>query len=390
MSRQPIALSPDLLRLQNEGYDLDVRDGYLLVRDVPYVDGSRNVRKGILISKLRLSGDRTDKPTDHVAYWTGEHPCHADGSKIRAFENGSAPQSLGDGIQADCTFSAKADYRDYHHKMTTYIAMIAGEANKLDPKATAQTFPVIPETKSNGIFKYEDTASSRAGIGALNKKFEDQRIGIVGLGGSGSYVLDFVSKTSVATIRVFDADVFSQHNAFRAPGAPSIEDLAAKPQKVARFHEIYSRMRNGIDPRDELLDEANLTLLDDLQFVFLCLDAGDAKRRVVAHLNARSIPFVEVGMGIVMNDGALSGIVRVTTSVGDTQQMAEPHISYDDAAGVDNEYATNIQVAELNALSAALAVFSWKQTLGFYAQSGRTFYRGFSLVSGEIAAEFVP
>src|SRR5882757_9905654 len=145
MSRRPIALSPDLLKLQNEGYDLDVRDGYLLVRDVPYVDSACVVRLGILISKLDLAGDKTNKPSDHVAYWTGEHPCHSDGRKIAAFENGSAPQDLAKGVRADFTFSAKADYRDYHHKMTTYIGRIAGEAALIDRNATAQTFPAIAE-----------------------------------------------------------------------------------------------------------------------------------------------------------------------------------------------------------------------------------------------------
>src|SRR5215469_8979821 len=130
MSRRPIALSPDLLRLRNEGYNLDILGGYLLARDVPYVDSMRVVRRGILISKLDLSGDKTNKPPDHVAYWTGEHPCHSDGTKIAAFENPSPPQDLGNGIRADFTFSAKADYRDYHHKMTTYIGRIAGEAAK--------------------------------------------------------------------------------------------------------------------------------------------------------------------------------------------------------------------------------------------------------------------
>src|SRR5215210_7699322 len=113
MSRRPIALSPDLLRLQNEGYDIEIRDdGFLLVRNVPYVDSNRTVRRtGTLISKLKLSGDKTEKPDDHVAYWIGEHPCHADGSKIRSFENPSASTELGPGLRADFTFSAKADYR---------------------------------------------------------------------------------------------------------------------------------------------------------------------------------------------------------------------------------------------------------------------------------------
>jgi len=37
MSRRPIDRSPPLKRLRNEGYDVDVITGYLIIRDVPYV-----------------------------------------------------------------------------------------------------------------------------------------------------------------------------------------------------------------------------------------------------------------------------------------------------------------------------------------------------------------
>ena len=74
MSRRLIARSPDLLRLQNEGYDIAVQGGHLLFRNVPYVNASRTVRLGTLISTLELAGDVTVKPANHVAYWTGEHP----------------------------------------------------------------------------------------------------------------------------------------------------------------------------------------------------------------------------------------------------------------------------------------------------------------------------
>ena len=47
-------------------------------------------------------------------------------------------------IRADFTFSAKADYRDYHHKVTTYIGRIAGEAAVIDPTIRAKHFPRYP------------------------------------------------------------------------------------------------------------------------------------------------------------------------------------------------------------------------------------------------------
>jgi hypothetical protein len=381
MSRRLIALNADLLRLRNEGYDLDVRGGaYLLVKDVPYVDSARAVQRGILISKLELAGDRTNKPSDHVAYWTGTHPCHSDGSKIRSIENSSAPQDFADGVRADFTFSAKADYRDYYHKMTTYIGRITGEATKIEPDIDARTFPVVPVDDDGGVFEYADTASTRAGIATVNAKLAGQRIGIIGLGGSGSYVLDLVAKTMVAQIHVFDRDVFSQHNAFRSPGAPTLAQLQARPHKVAHFSAIYSNMHRGIVVHDVHIDAYNVALLDALDFVFLCLDAGPAKRVIVQHLIANRTPFVEVGMGLLLSEGHLTGIVRLTTSTPETRELAAPHISYADDDSAANEYATNIQIAELNALSAALAVIRWKKLFGVYRDATRDFYAGYPKV----------
>ncbi|KAF2990308.1 ThiF family adenylyltransferase [Methylocystis sp. MJC1] len=387
MSRRPIALSPDLLRLQNEGYDIDIGDGFLLVRDVPFIDSQRAVRRGMLISTLKLSGDIAEKPDTHVCYWTGTHPCHADGSKISSIENSSAPQDLAPGVRADFTFSAKADYRDYYHKMTTYMGRISGEAAKLDPSVTACTFPVIPTGENESVFKYIDTATSRAGIGVINARLDGLRIGIAGLGGTGSYILDFVAKTCVAEIRLFDGDIFSQHNAFRSPGAPSIEELQAKPQKVTRFAAIYSNMRRGITVHDAFLEPDNFALLDGLDFIFVCMDVGSTKRALIEHVVNRGVPFIDVGMGVVVNDGRLSGIVRTTTSTADTRDSAARHISFAEGDVGANEYSSNIQIAELNALNAAMAVIRWKKLFGVYNDTRKEVYAGYSLASGETVVE---
>src|SRR5579871_1390274 len=89
MSRKPLSLSPDLKRLRDEEYDLDIRNGYLLVRDVPYVNSKKEVKRGTLIMKLVLAGDVADKPDNHVAYFDGDHPCHADGTEIAKIKHGS-------------------------------------------------------------------------------------------------------------------------------------------------------------------------------------------------------------------------------------------------------------------------------------------------------------
>ncbi|PZQ12321.1 MAG: hypothetical protein DI565_15935 [Ancylobacter novellus] len=387
MSRRPIDRSPDLLRLRNEGYDLDIRGGYLLVRDVPYVDGAAAIRRGVLISRLELAGDTTVKPTDHVCYWTGEHPCHADGSKITTIENPSEPQDFGDGVKADYTFSAKADYRDYHHKITTYIGRIAGEAASLDPDVTARTYPAVAADDAESVFKYVDTATSRANIGPVNAKLAGQRVAILGLGGSGSYVFDLVAKTHVFDIHLIDGDVFAQHNAFRAPGAAPLEALERKPKKVAYFAEVYGAMRNRLHVHDVFIDETNVALLDGMDFVFVCIDEGEPKRLAVERLVRNETPFVETGMGVLLRDDQLGGIARVAVSAPDRREAAARHISYADGDAAANEYAANIQIAELNALSAALAVIEWKKLFGVYRDTSRNHHLGYSIASGDLVRE---
>lgn len=371
MSHKPINLSADLKKLRDEGYDLEIRSGHLLVNDVPYVNCQKEVKRGILVSKLDLAGDVTVRPSDHVAFFIGDYPCREDGKEIEQIRHQSGARPLTDGLVIQHSFSAKPKpdgfYPDYYAKMTTYVAILSGPAQVLDPKITAKTFPVIEPDKESDetVFNYIDTASSRAEIGVVTKKLELGKIAIVGLGGTGSYVLDLVAKTPVKEIHLFDGDMFLQHNAFRSPGAPSIEDLKAKPRKSTYLKNLYSKMHRGIVDHPSYVDAGNAESLQKMDFVFLCLDRGPAKKVIVERLVEFGLPFVDVGMGVNMTDDSLGGILRVTTSTPKQRDHIASRIPFSEDAGV-NEYSHNIQIAELNALNAAFAVIKWKKMIGFY------------------------
>src|SRR3546814_13315386 len=83
------------------------------------------------------------------------------------------------------------------------------------------------------------------------------------------YVLDQVAKTAVARIDLFDDDYYLQHNAFRAPGAASLEDLRERPTKVHHFARAYSRMHRHIAPQAVRLGPDNPHLLGAANFVVL-------------------------------------------------------------------------------------------------------------------------
>lgn len=368
MSQQLINRSHDLKRLRDEGYDIKVKSGHLLVKDVPYLNSNKDIKRGVLVSTLTLAGDITTTPDNHVIHFAGDHPCNQDGSEIAQIKNSSNRNTFGD-IVIDHTFSAKPTsgcYEDYYAKITNYVAILSGRAAAIDPNVTAKTFPIVEPDEEESVFNYIDTASSRAEINNVTKKLELEKIAIIGLGGTGSYVLDLVAKTPVKAIHLFDGDTLLQHNAFRSPGAPSIDELRTKPPKSTYLREKYSKMHRGIVAHEFKITSANIEQLQGMDFVFLCLDMGGAKKSIIEKLEQFTIPFVDVGMGLyITDDSSLGGILRVTSSTPKQREHARSRISFSDESGY-NEYARNIQIADLNALNAALAVIKWKKLFGFY------------------------
>src|SRR5436190_23489367 len=107
MSQQLINRSPDLKRLRDEGYDVEVRSSHLLIKQVPYVNANKEIQYGTLVSQLDLAGDVTATPSTHVVYFVGDYPCHKDGSKLRQIEHGTATTSLDRDLVVHHSFSSK-------------------------------------------------------------------------------------------------------------------------------------------------------------------------------------------------------------------------------------------------------------------------------------------
>lgn len=265
MSQLLISRSPDLKRLRDEGYDIEIRSSLLLLKGVPYVNGDPSIKRGTLVSELTTAGDTTAAPGSHVAMLIGDYPCDKDGRPLEKIRH-SGRQELADGLVIDHSFSSKPAagrmYQDYYEKMTTYAAILATQAQAIDPHATARTFPVVKPDESESVFNYLDTASSRAGIGLATEKLQRGPVAIVGLGGTGAYLLDLLTKTPVAEIHLFDGDDFLTHNAFRAPGAASVDDLLSRPKKVTYLRDIYSNMHRRVIAHPYFVDESNVPSLE--------------------------------------------------------------------------------------------------------------------------------
>ena len=329
--------------------------------------------RATLVSNLELAGDVTAKPRDHVVKFTGRTPCDAEGRPLNKIILSSGQANLGGGLVVHHEFSSKPTegYADYYQKMSTYAEILCGYAQAIDPNATARTFEVVHGGNADSVFKYIDTASSRAGISAITEKLALGSVAIVGLGGTGSYILDLVAKTPVHEIHLFDGDRFGQHNAFRAPGAPSGEILGAAPKKSEYFCGIYSNMRRNIVSHDHI-DEDTVDTLSTMDFVFVAVDDADARRLSVEKLLEVGVPFVNAGMDVSEVDSSLLGQLQVTSATPERRDHVHLTIPLQAVPGED-DYSRNIQIADLNALNAALAVVKWKKMMGFYLDLGREY-----------------
>lgn len=390
MSQQLINHSPDLKRLRDEGYEIEVHGGYLSIHHVPYVNQDKLIQYGTLVSTLTLSSNsRTTTPDNHVIHFIGENPCEINGSVITAIQHSNVTTVLNSQITINRSFSNKpaGGYPNYYEKVKRYADIISAPAKYLDATVTEKTFKVILDKDNETVFQYIDTNSSRANIELINSKFEGQKIAIIGLGGTGAYILDMIAKTPVKEIHLFDGDSFDQHNAFRSPGAVSISDLDKNLRKAEYFKGIYSNMHKFIYSHDYYIKKETLQELDKMSYVFICVDRNAVRKLVTDYLVRSGICFSDVGLGVNVVDDKLTGAVRVTSATQHKNDHLPLRIFSEDSD--NNDYATNIQIAELNALNAIFAVLKWKKVSGFYVDHENEHHSSYSIGVSKIFNEDV-
>ena len=375
MSLTAFARSPDLQRLRSEGYAVrmhisaSVGTVYLVVEDVPYLTPAGEVARGLLATPLDLSTGVAGRPVDHTMHFAGERPSNRHGDELPALIAAHGDSLGAADLPMNYYLSNKpADqqpFSDFYAKVTHYVQILQAHAQVVDPDVGAQTFRAFVDEDEAGPFVFHDTATSRAGTASLAQRLALPRVAIVGLGGTGGYILDLLTKTPIKELHLFDGDDLLSHNAFRAPGAASMNDLSTRPKKVAYFETKYSVMKRHIVPHPYPVTSDNVHELSSMDFVFLCMDGGSAKRAIVEALEGADRPFVDVGMGLHLTEEGIMGSLQTTLSTPQQRQHLRTRVSMADARD-DDIYNQNVQTVELNALNAALAVIRYKKWLGFY------------------------
>lgn len=143
MPPQLVNHSPDLLKLWESGYDMEIiGDQHLLVHQIPYVNSVREIKYGTLVCVLTLAApSRVGVPPDHTIYFIGEAPCDNNGVALTGVINNSNTVLLTNEITVNHYFSSRplsGKYPDYYEKVRTYSEILSAHAMAIDISVTSK------------------------------------------------------------------------------------------------------------------------------------------------------------------------------------------------------------------------------------------------------------
>lgn len=244
-------------------------------------------------------------------------------------------------------------------------------------------------TKHNP-FKIPNTFEARSALGPVQDRIREQRIAIIGLGGTGAYVLDLIAKTPVREIHLLDDDHAEWHNFMRAPGVPTTDEIESQREnpliKVAYYDSKYASLREGIFAHTVRVDNSSMFTeflsAHPVEFAFVCIDQqkdSDSPRQdvVYAALSKAGIPFIDSGVSITLKKHAVRGAVTTSFYAVGSEAWKEA-IPNAKVEGNMPGYR-NVQLPEVNALAASLAVMEWRRRTEQYVSESASFLHRFRL-----------
>jgi hypothetical protein len=360
----------DLQRLLDKGYALRIDGAHLVVRDIPYLDSARVLQWGAFVAKLVFVDRMHVRQDDHQVYFAGGVPHGLDGRPIPNLAGGPCTIMLSKtDVSVQRSFSNKppGGFANFFDKIEHYVTLISGPASALHG-ANPLTFRIDTDVIGKTVFKFHDTLTSRAEIGDLAALFRDEVIAVIGLGGSGAYLLDFMVKTPVKEIRAFDGDFYHVHNVYRSPGR--LDESEFGKHKAEVYQGRYENFREGLSLSKRYVDATSAADLQGVTFAFVCVDKGSARAEIFDLLIALRIPFIDCGLGLNRKQGPLAGALRATYYPVEKAAELRAKQLAEEVDDPDDIYRKSVQIAELNAMNACLAVIRYKQVRGFYVDDG--------------------
>jgi len=385
--------NPFVKELEDDGYDVDFVNGYLVIYGLPYLDKDGTLKHGDWISPVDLKDWVIDTPSTHQAWFRGSRPHDRNGRQLGLGIAENKVTVSGDFV-AGYSFSFKLlesgqarQYLSFEEKVRTYLHAITAPAMAAYPEATPLRAIEKNAAAQGSPLRFPDTQSSRYNINDVSSLLRGKKVGIVGLGGTGSYILDLLARTHLEQIVLFDDDKVHVHTIFRMPG---FIPRAIGGNKVDALAQQYGNWHGGIVPVAERITSQNIERLRSFDFVFVSIDDGPARRSIVDWLTSQAIPFVDCGMGLNRSLVGLNGTVRITGTDRAAYERTVDTAYLPTSNAKEDEYRRQAQIAELNALNAALAVIRFKQHFKLFDRLDEAVWYTFETAPFELEAGGAP
>lgn len=393
--RELASHNPFIKDLEDEGHDVDFVGGYLVIYGIPYLDKGGTLRHGDWISPVDLKNWVIDIPSTHQAWFRGGRPHDKSGREL-GLGIAENKVTVTEGFVTDRSFSFKLkesgqmrQYRSFDEKVRTYLHAITAPAVAAYPEEATPLRAIEKKAAAQGSpLRLPDTLSSRYHINDVSSLLRGKKVGIVGLGGTGSYILDLIARTHLEQIALFDDDKVHVHTIFRMPGF--IPRVAIGGSKVEALAQQYGNWHAGIVPVAERITSQNIERLKEFDFVFVSVDDGPARRLIVEWLSSKGIPFVDCGMGLNRSVIGLNGAVRITGVDRAAYERTVGTAYLPTSNAKEDEYRRQAQIAELNALNAAFAVIKFKQHFKLFDRLDEAVWYTFETAPFELEAEGAP
>jgi hypothetical protein len=294
--------NPFIQELDELGYHVDFVGAYLVIYGLPYLDQEGELKYGDWASPVDLNEAVIDVPKNkHQAWWRGGRP-HDESHCALRLGGGPDRVTITPELISDYSFSFKLqedgvnrDYRSFEEKVRTYRDAITAPALHKYPDAIPLRGIAIKAAAQGTPLRFPDTMSARYHINDLSLLLRGKKVAIIGLGGTGSYILDFIARTHLEHIALFDDDIIHVHTIFRIPG---FIPRAIGEKKVDSLARHYGEWHGGLEPVPERITAENIERLNEFDFVFVSVDDGSARLLIVDWLSTKGIPFVDCGMGL--------------------------------------------------------------------------------------------
>ena len=195
-----------------------------------------------------------------------------------------------------------------------------------------------------------------------------ERVAIVGLGGVGAWIADFVVKADPREVHGWDYDCIEPKNILRMPGGLDPNVWIGRP-KADWFQATYSLIHASAQGHRIRVQPENIQeVIERTTFSFVAVDDADDRVMVCDALARAGIPFVVVGLSPVRKDKRVRVSMRmVTAHLGvSSWRGAIPQVGQ---AGQD-DYGS-LDLPDVYSMAAGWAIQSWRKMRGQFWQEQR-------------------